>query len=246
MDNSLRSQKIWAWGGIVSVVAFAIGWCLLARFLPPLHPSDSPQAIAHIFEQRRNGIRMGALVMIIGTCLWVPWSAAVAGQIWDAEPGRPTNAWVQVGSAAVGTTLICFAMLTFVVAAFRPDRNPDVTQALSDLGFIVAVMPFMVFVVWNLALAVAILDDPHDEPAFPRWSAYLCAWCALLYVPGGAVAFFHRGPFAWNGLVGFYVPGVAFFLWVIVMTVLTLRSVDRRMRAAGVAESDRRSASLGH
>jgi hypothetical protein len=49
----------------------------------------------------------------------------------------------------------------------------------------------------------------------------------VLYVPGACLAFFQHGAFAWNGLLAFYVPVAAFFIWLVVMTVLTLRSINR-------------------
>jgi hypothetical protein len=222
-----RSQLFWVWGGVLAMVAFTIGWVGLEQFLPLPHPNDSPAQIAHLFSSHKTGIRFGAIFMIMGTMLWVPWAAVVAAQTAKTEGDHPVNAWTQVGSAVVATALVIMGEMIWVVAAFRPERNPDITQALSDIGFISQIMPFMVFVIWNLSLGWSILCDDRPEPAFPRWAAYFCAWTALLYVPGGALAFFHDGPFAWNGALAFYLPAAAFFLWIVVITYLTYLSIRR-------------------
>lgn len=240
-----RAQVLWVWGGVLSIVGFTIGWVGLMRFLPPLSPADSAAQIAHVFTTRKNGIRFGAIFMIIGTMLWVPWAAVVAEQLRRSGRDNPMNAHVQVGSAAVGAAVVIIAQLCWVVAAFRPERSPDITLALSDMGFIFSIMPFMIFVVWNVALAVAIFGDDRDVPAYPRWSAYFTLWCAFLYVPGGCLAFFHTGPFAWNGALAFYLPAVAFFTWIIVMTVLAMRSVSRRRPRASSAPAELRLTPAG-
>jgi hypothetical protein len=221
-----RIQLLCAWGAPVSMIAFAVGWVGFAGFLPPLAPSADAVAIAHVFAERRTGIRFGAIVMMVGTMFWIPWAAVVA-----AQPGRRDRgvlSQTQIGCAVAATAIVIIAMLIWVVAAFRPDRPPAIVQTLSDLGFVLSIMPFAVFCVWNVALALAIFGDDGAAPAYPRWSAYLCLWMALLYVPGGALAFFQTGPLAWNGAFAFFLPAIAFFIWLVVMTVLTLRSINRQ------------------
>ncbi|WP_433566617.1 hypothetical protein ACQP1O_16285 [Nocardia sp. CA-151230] len=38
-------------------------------------------------------------------------------------------------------------------------------------------------------------------------------WAATLITPAGLVLFFKDGPFAWNGIVGIYIPLAAFAIW---------------------------------
>jgi hypothetical protein len=221
-------QRFWVFGGVVSIVLFAVGWVGLMRFLPPLAPSKSAAEIAHVFDVRRTGIRFGALLMMIAAMLWVPWAAVIAAQTRRTERDRPVLAWTQVGSAAVAAAVIIIGEVFWIVAAFRPDRSPQLTLLLSDLGFITEILPFMIFVVWNIALAVAIFADDSRDPAYPRWAGYMCVWLATLYLPGGALAFFHHGAFGWNGLMAFFVPAIAFFGWIIVMTVLAMRAISHQ------------------
>lgn len=227
-----RIQRWCAWGAPISIVAFVLGWAALAGFLPPLPPGAGAAGAAGVFAARPDGIRLGAIVMIIGTLFWIPWAAVVAAKADRPGRSRPELVHTQVGCAVVGTVLVVVAMLIWVVAAFRPGRSAEIVQTLSDLGFVIAIMPFAVFCVWNLALGLAIFADDRDEPAYPRWAGYLCVWTAVLYLPGGCLAFFHTGPLAWNGIFAFYVPAAAFFAWLIVLTVLTLKAIDRQGPAA--------------
>jgi hypothetical protein len=45
-------------------------------------------------------------------------------------------------------------------------------------------------------------------------------------VPGGVAYFFRTGPFAWNGLLAFWVAASAFFIWLLVMPWITLRAIN--------------------
>jgi len=45
---------------------------------------------------------------------------------------------------------------------------------------------------------------------FPRWCGYANGWMALTIIPDQLLFFFHRGPFAWNGIFGVWVPVVVF------------------------------------
>ncbi|MGL5442076.1 MAG: hypothetical protein ACRDDJ_06380, partial [[Mycobacterium] stephanolepidis] len=50
--------------------------------------------------------------------------------------------------------------------------------------------------------------ETGSEP-LPRWSAYLLLWCGLLFAGSALIIFFKDGPFAYDGLVGLYIPVVA-------------------------------------
>jgi hypothetical protein len=226
--DSRTTQRFWAWGGVLSIVLFGVGWVGLMQFLPPLAPSRSAVEIARTFRDHGTAIRFGALLMMCGTMLWVPWAAVIAAQPRRTEGERPVLAWIQLGSAAVAVAVILMGNLFWIVAAFRTGRSANTILLLSDMGFITEILPFMIFFVWNIALAMAIFADDTAAPAYPRWSGYLCVWLAVLYLPGGALAFFHHGPFGWNGLMAFFVPAAAFFAWIVVMTWLVFRAISAR------------------
>jgi hypothetical protein len=112
-------------------------------------------------------------------------------------------------------------------AAFRPEkRNPEITQALNDVFWLMFVGIVGTLVVQALVLTTAAFVDKSEPPTFPRWFGYLNAWYALLALPGGAVVIFNSGPLAWNGAFAFWIPLVAFSFWMIAVTVVLLRSIS--------------------
>ena len=48
----------------------------------------------------------------------------------------------------------------------------------------------------------------------------------LLSVPSALDSFFKTGPFAWNGLLVFWVPAAAFCVWMAAMVRCTLQAID--------------------
>ena len=63
---------------------------------------------------------------------------------------------------------------------------------------------------------------------FPSWVGYTNFWVGLGLIPATLIPFFHTGPLAWNGLLGFYVPASVFVIWYGVMFT-ALRKVAARL-----------------
>ena len=49
--------------------------------------------------------------------------------------------------------------MIWAAAAFRPERNPEITQALVDLGWLLFITPIAPFIVQYVTLAIAIFAD---------------------------------------------------------------------------------------
>ena len=76
-------------------------------------------------------------------------------------------------------------------------------------------------------MGVAIFTDSDESPIFPRWAAWLSVWVATLSIPGGAMILFKTGPLAFNGLLAIWVPLGVFFIWIVAMTVLVIKAINR-------------------
>jgi len=58
------------------------------------------------------------------------------------------------------------------------------------------------------------------------------------------IIFFKTGPFAWTGIIGFWIPAAVFGVWYIVMTVYLLRAIrdEAELDLGSVSVTDRPSA----
>jgi hypothetical protein len=115
----------------------------------------------------------------------------------------------------------------WLIAAFRPDRPPEITQMLDDTAWLQWVGGLTIYYPAVLTVAVAAFLDKSKEPAFPRWFGYLSFWMAIVLLPGQAIFLFKTGVFAWNGLFSFWLAFAAFGAWFPIAFWLLRRAVLR-------------------
>lgn len=223
-----KSQLFCAWCGIGFLLLFTAGWWFLARFLPPPAPSLDAAEVAAIYQQHTGGIRFGLVLAMIAAALTAPWVAVIAIQLRRIEGNTPALAHTMLVAGAVGVLVLLLPTLLWTTAAFRPERGADLVMLLNDLGWLLFVMTFSPFFIQNLVIGLAILGDKGAEPVFPRWLGYFNIWVAILFVPGGLVTFFKTGPFAWNGLLAFWLPLVVFFIWFLIMFAALLSAIRQQ------------------
>jgi hypothetical protein len=226
-----KVQRWCAWSGIVFLVLFGIGFCVVAGLVPPPSPNDSAQQIADFYSQHTNLIRAGLLISIFGVPLAFPFVIVISMQMRRIEGSVAPLSYIQLTTGTVGTLIFGFPLMMMQAAAFRPgQRSIEVTQGLSDAAWLPFVGLISLAIVQNVAIAVAIFNDTRPDPVFPRWLGYFNIWVALGFVPGGFTVFFKTGPFAWDGVFAFWVPLVVFSVWSVVMLVALLKAIGQEER----------------
>lgn len=222
---TLTDQKLCVWGGPFYVTCLGIG-LLMAGFVPPPSPGLTADAIAAFYQANANMIRAGMVLGLLGTVGYVTLVGAISVQLRRMKGTSRLPAYLQLGAGSIGVLTVMFPLMIFAIAAFRPERDPHLTQMINDIGWLIIIPAFPTFIAQFLAIAFGVLQDRGPKLVFPRWSAYFNLWCGLLFVPGGFAYFLRTGPFAWDGLLAFWVAAGAFFVWLLVMTVLMLRAID--------------------
>ena len=130
-------------------------------------------------------------------------------------------------TVAYGFVTVYFSGLFFMAAAFRPDFSTELTNLLTDLGFFLFVGAAIPGFTQNVITGAAILGDRRADPVIPRWVGYMNLWTGVLLLPGAAICLFKVGPFAWNGLLAFWMPAVVFTIWFNIMIWAMLRAIKR-------------------
>ena len=225
-----------AYGGMVFAVLFGIGFVGLAHFVPPLDPNATAEQTAAVFRDNTNGIRTGLLLSYIGCVFYLAFGASI-----NAETQRIVSVptvLLKLQSAAFSASILLIAgpIMVWLAAAFRPESNQsaELVQALNDFGWISFLFGWVPFVTWYMATGAAILCDTQgNDRVYPRWSGYLSLALGLGQTSASLLIYFKTGPFAWNGLFSWWLPATEFFLWFIVITVLTVKAINKRYRAAG-------------
>lgn len=131
-----RVQMFCAWGGFLYMGVLLLGWALIAGFLPPHRPSAGPQEIAAIFQHDTLRIRIGMLLTMVGAFMVMPFTAILARYIARIEgsPGVLTYSVIMGGGGNMVLTF--YPAIFWLVAAFRPDRPPDLIYLLNDWAWL--------------------------------------------------------------------------------------------------------------
>jgi len=239
----LIRRRIWlacVWSWPVAIVGFGIPFVFLAGFIPPPSPSWSAEELASFFADNLTGIRVGILCAMFSSALLLPFYAVVSAEIKkiEGEPGLLSS--IQWGGAIVLVTFFQMIALAWITASYRQDVSPEITRTLNDYCWFVWSTLIPTYMFQYACMAVAGFIDRRPDPLWPRWAAYMNLWVAITGAGGVLAVFFKTGPFAWNGLVGFWIPVVLFGAGMSVNTWLLIRH-ERRSRTLDLVLDGRSS-----
>jgi hypothetical protein len=231
----LKLQRIAAWGGIAMLALFFVFFMLIAGLIPPLSPTLSAQQVTDFLVTNKVRVRIGLALSLLAACLALPWLATICLRVRRVEGKWGVLSVTQIFGGVIFVPGFLFPMMVMAAAAFRPEeRDPQITQALSDVFWLMFIGIVGSLIVQALVLVTASFVDRTEPATFPRWFGYINAWYALLALPGGAVMIFNDGPLAWNGVFAFWVPLVAFSVWMVTVTVVLLQSIKAEQAAEQV------------
>jgi hypothetical protein len=220
-----RVQLVSAYLFFVFMALFALGFWVLAGFMPPPNPAESAQAIARQFQGNTTGIRAGMLVLEFAAALLLPWCGAVAVQMKRVERGHTVLTYTWLAASGILVLEFIYPIMFWLVAAFRPHEAPAILQHFNDLAWLTFLGVVTTAVVQALALGIVALRDTRPTPVFPRWFGYFNIWSATLFCPASLIIFFKHGPFAWNGVIAFWFVAIVFFAWMLVVTVVLIGAI---------------------
>ncbi len=213
-------------GGIAGTLLF-IGIWPVAGLFPPFAPDTPTAEIAAYFAENATGVFIGSILLQLASALFFLFGAAIAVLLKKIEgPSSPwTYAFMMI--LAYGFVTLYFAGLFFMAASFRPNYSAEITNLLTDLGFFLFVGAAIPAFVQNIITGAAILSDKRADPVMPRWVGYMNIWTGVLLLPGCVICLFKVGPFAWNGLLAFWMPAVVFGIWFNIMIWAMMRAIKR-------------------
>ena len=214
-----------AWTGPLFALVLFTGWGLVAgMILPPWSPQDVPAEVATSYQADTGRIRVGMVMLMFAALLAIPFTAALCHQLRELEGRTSILTWTAgIGGAAL--MCLTFYPATFwLVAAYRPDRSPELTQLINDIAWLQFVGGVTIFLALPIAVLLASFLDERPRAVFPRWLGYFSLWVMLLVIPDQLLFFFHDGPFAWNGLFSLWIPAASFGSWFFVMFVVLKRA----------------------
>jgi hypothetical protein len=226
--SGVRTQLVILWITPVVGAVFLIAFLAFPGFFPPTSPRLTAEQVAAFYAHHTTMLRFSMIVFNLFGISLVPFFSLIVVQMKRMSTPTQILAYGYLNAVISGAALFALADLFWLIAAFRPDRNPELTQLLNDLAWITFIAPVGFLVVQCLCLAAAVYLDAHPRPVFPRWVAPFNIATALAILPSALAATVTTGPLAWNGAISFYLRISALAVYIAVMFFVVRAAVIRQ------------------
>lgn len=225
---SVRGQLICLWLTPAVGMVLLIAFLSFPGFFPPMSPEMTADQVAAFYAHNTTMIRFSMITYNLFGIMLIPLFALIVVQMKRMATPTQVLAYCYLTATVSGATLFALADIFWLVAAFRPERNPQLIMLLNDLAWITFIAPVGMLVVQNLCLALAVYLDARPQPVFPRWVGAFSIATAAAMAPAACAAIFRGGPLAWNGVVSFWLRIGAFALYVVVMFVVLRAAIKQQ------------------
>jgi hypothetical protein len=225
---NVRAQWISLWATPFFGVLLLIAFLAFPGFRPPMSPGMSAEQVAAFYTENTAMIRFSMVTFNLCAILLIPFFMVIVLQIKRMATPSAVLAYCYLSAAATGATVFAVADIFWLVAAFRPERDPQLTMMLNDMAWLMFTAPVGMLVVQNLVLALAVYLDARTTPVFPRWVAPFSLVIAAAMAPAACAVIFRTGPLAWDGAVSFWLKIGAFSLYLVVMFVVVRAALKQQ------------------
>jgi len=232
-QQSASAQRIALWVALVFGSLLLVAFLLFPGFFPPMSPDASAQEVAAFYDDNTALIRASMIIFNLCGIMLIPFFMVIVYQMKRMATPTQVLAYAYLAATAGGATLFAIADLFWLIAAFRPERDPELIQLLNDMAWIVFTAPVGMLVAQNLCLAVAVYLDRHPRPIFPRWVGHVSVAVAVATAPAVCGAVVHSGPFAWDGVVSFWLRIGAYGVFLVVMFFVLWAAIAREESEGG-------------
>jgi hypothetical protein len=235
--HNLNGELILLWTMPVIWALWLASFLAFPGFVTPMSPTMSAEEVAAFYFDPDNlpRIRYSMIVFNWFGVALIPILAMIAMQIHRMAHRTPILTYCFIGCIAGGPTLFCIADLFWLIAAFRPERSPELVQLFNDMAWVTFTSQVAFLIAQSVFLALAIYLDRQAKPIFARWVAHFNLLIAAALVPAAFSAMYLEGPLAWDGILSFGVKNAAIGLWIVVMTLVLGQVVYRQRREQGEA-----------
>ncbi len=205
---------------------------LFPGFLHPMSPTMSAAEVAGFYRDEAARIRYSMILFNWFGVGLVPVVVLLALQVRRMAHRTPILSYSLIACAGGPPALFLIANMFWLLGAFRPDRAPELTMLFNDLAWITFSVMVSYLIAQCLLLALAIYWDRNDTPVFRPWVAHFNVATAVALMPAAFTALALDGPFAWDGLLSFWLKNIAIATWIIVMGVVLGQTIMRQRRSA--------------
>lgn len=227
---ALSVQRISLWLALFFGAVMLVAFVAFPGFFPPMSPRMSADRVAAFYREHQAAIRFSMITLNFCGVMLMPLFMVIVYQMKRMATPTQVFAYSYLSAVVSGVTLFALADLFWLIAAFRPERDPSLVQLLNDLAWITFIAPVGMLIGQNICLALGIFFDRRAEPVFPRWVGVVSIVTALAMAPSAAAAAVSSGPLAWNGAVSFWLRIIAYAVFLVVMFFAVRAAIGREER----------------
>jgi hypothetical protein len=222
-------QRLCIWAGPLSLLCAMTGLSFTG-FSLPMSSEFKPEQVARFYADHRAGIRVAGCFFLFCSAFMMIFAAAISAQLQRIEGKVTPWVFVQLIGGVMGNVPLALTGIIWSVAAFRPERPPEVLQAINDLAMFILELPAPTAAIQFLGIIFVVLGDRSANPVFPKWVAYLNIIVAILFLPGvaGGVLVDWKS-MGWDGFLAYTMPSMALSSWVILMFIALFRATRREV-----------------
>ncbi|MET0282830.1 MAG: hypothetical protein ABW352_00090 [Polyangiales bacterium] len=225
--NPKLDQWICWWSIPIFYNLFGLIFVYLGKLMPPPKPGLSQAEIIEFITSNKDSMQTAwvMLALTLGTASLS--SGLIIEQMKRMKGVSHAFAYTYLTVLAVAALPGClFCGIMFALAAFRPERDAELIVLLYDMGLLSFVGSLGCFVTQYMVFAFAIFLD--QRRLFPRWLAYMSIWGLVTEFIAATIWTFRSGPYAWDGLISFYLGTVIFVLWEICLVVCLYKLIKHQ------------------
>lgn len=228
--------RLAALGGPIFIIGFLVFWALIAKYLPPPPQYWSADEIYRFYVDNNMRLRTGMTGVLFFAPFYFVWSAVISRIIQRIEGPDGVLSYIEL-MGGVCTAIVALGLgVMWLAAGFRIEsRSPQDVQLLHDVGWIIFNMTFMVTFIQMVGLGTAMLIDKRKTPLYPRWMGWASYFAALTFLVVLLMPFVMRGPFAWHGLLTYYVALGAYFVWALLSMYFSFGAIGKIERESAAS-----------
>lgn len=214
--------------------AMAVIWIsaffLFPGFVHPMSPTMTADQVAAFYRNPANLTRIRfSMILFNEFCVcFIPVLMLLVMQMRRMAHRTPILSYCMIACAAGGPAIFLIANLFWLLAAYRPERPPVLTQMFNDLAWITFTIQVPYLIMQSVLLALAIYWDRQDRPVFKPWVAHFNLVIAAALIPAAFTGLALDGPMAWNGLLPFWVKNISIAIWIAVMGAVIGQTLRRQ------------------
>lgn len=244
---SERGQRILVWWGLIMMFIYGFTLWLGFDMVGPPSPKLTPEQVAAFYQTDNFAKRIAAMITSWTSAFAVAIQIVASIQVARYEKGTPVWGIASLSGGILMSIFLVLPPLFWGVAAYSPDRDPQATTLMHELGMLTLTTTDQFYIFNMVAIVIVSLrTEVHDALSpFPRWFGWFTLWAAVAFEVGAFAFLPKSGPFSWNGIVVFWMPFCVYGAWITVLCMQLLKALRNQENAALAGASKRGAPASG-